>query len=77
MYTHNVTVPVGMKVDVVVPSHARNISNPVIMEGTRVIWEKRSFVPGVIGVVAGVMDKSLGGVKFSIMQGSYAFQMRI
>ena len=77
VYTHNVTVPVGMKVDVVVPSHARNISNPVIMEGTRVVWENRSFVPGVVGVVAGVMDKSLGGVKFSIMQGSYAFQMRI
>ena len=65
-----VTVPVNCSARVAVP--AAGLAQPVIREGTRVVWQDGAFSPGADGIAAARAEGDY--VTFEVGSGDYRFQ---
>jgi len=70
--TLDVTVPVSSDAQVVIPPEAQ-MTDVVIREGDRVVWENGRYVSGDPGVKAGTQDGKK--VVFHVGSGTYSFRL--
>jgi alpha-L-rhamnosidase len=79
VYRLDVTVPVGSEADVVVPLRGQVPGSVVITEGGVNVWSGGKFVgpASVQGVTSARADHVLGGIRFTVVQGSYHFKLLV
>lgn len=68
-------IPVGVVADVVVTLRGMGAGAVKISESGHTIWMDGAFVPGVDGVLRGAHDKQHNGVRFTVTQGGYEFEL--
>jgi uncharacterized protein GlcG (DUF336 family) len=74
IYQNTVIIPIGSQADVLIPLLGQVVTELTVAEGGVAIWSGGQFVPGVAGVRSGGVDEA-GGLRFSVGQGSYAFEL--
>lgn len=73
MITLEVVIPVNSDAKIVIPKEEQ-MSDVVIYEGERVVWEKGKYVPGTPGIT-GASQGTDGSITIEVGSGRYAFKL--
>lgn len=71
--TLDLAIPVNSDAKVVLPKE-EGLTDVVVREGDRVIWEKGHFIPGAAGITGATQGKD-GSVTFEVGSGHYFFRL--